>query len=641
MKRASILLSIFVFVLAISFVFAADCTSFNYSNWSSCTNGIQTRTVLNSSPLNCTGGSPTLNQSCVSSNVITTTTSVNLSSIDKGFACLEANVKDDCSGATNIQEIALIILASPKTSVSQGCYNKLKTYDKGNCFGSSSCSVFETALGVLAYNQLRLDTTKYRAWLTNQTMISTDIQWFMQQDSNDAANCKVTYDSADYPFSVQTNKKIDVNAGSCLSLANSNYWYSIDANCYDKSFAVVCDKAFIANLIYKQPNSPIVYVLSNTQSAPASGSINLQVKSKCFGQGFCDYESTAWAVLALKNSGINVDEFIPYLVASSDVNKQYLPYAFLNMFVDYSEYGTKLVQMQTLNSWEAENSAYNQYYDTALALLSLSDSSATQVKSAKDWLTGYAQASSGCWNNNNTRDTAMILWALQKRQPTYLPTGITLTTCSEGNFFCVNDCPSDQIKQNYVGCSAPKSCCGTQNLKTCDQLYGQICPSGKVCDGDVRQSSDSSSCCLSSCVDPQPQVSACEQGGNSCRNSCTSNQEEVALSCDGSSQVCCKTKTTSSEGPSLWGVWVLLVILIILIVLGIIYREQIKVWLYKRKSGFRKDGEMDNSNRPSGPGAGLPPQQRVNRPMMSPVFQQGMQRRPLPQQSPGRVPPRI
>lgn len=43
---------------------APTCTSFTYSDWSTCQNGTQTRTVLSSSPDGCTGGNPILSQSC-------------------------------------------------------------------------------------------------------------------------------------------------------------------------------------------------------------------------------------------------------------------------------------------------------------------------------------------------------------------------------------------------------------------------------------------------------------------------------------------------------------------------------------------------------------------------------------------------
>ncbi len=42
----------------------STCSSFTYSGWGTCTNGVQTRTVATSSPTGCTGGTPVLSQSC-------------------------------------------------------------------------------------------------------------------------------------------------------------------------------------------------------------------------------------------------------------------------------------------------------------------------------------------------------------------------------------------------------------------------------------------------------------------------------------------------------------------------------------------------------------------------------------------------
>jgi len=42
----------------------ATCTGFTYSNWGTCTNGSQTRTVISSTPSGCTGGNPVTTQAC-------------------------------------------------------------------------------------------------------------------------------------------------------------------------------------------------------------------------------------------------------------------------------------------------------------------------------------------------------------------------------------------------------------------------------------------------------------------------------------------------------------------------------------------------------------------------------------------------
>lgn len=40
------------------------CASFTYAAWGACSNGLQSRTILTSSPTSCTGGSPVVSQSC-------------------------------------------------------------------------------------------------------------------------------------------------------------------------------------------------------------------------------------------------------------------------------------------------------------------------------------------------------------------------------------------------------------------------------------------------------------------------------------------------------------------------------------------------------------------------------------------------
>lgn len=50
---------------------SSTCTSWSYSNWSTCTNGQQIRTITTSSPSGCTGGNPITTQSCnTNSNTI-------------------------------------------------------------------------------------------------------------------------------------------------------------------------------------------------------------------------------------------------------------------------------------------------------------------------------------------------------------------------------------------------------------------------------------------------------------------------------------------------------------------------------------------------------------------------------------------
>ncbi len=653
MKRIGVVLC---FALAILFsfnlVYASNCTSFTYSNWSSCSGGTQTRIVANSTPINCTGGSPILIQNCSSSTPNVSVT--NLSRIDKGFSCLETEVKSDCSGVKNVAEAAFTILASPQ-NVADDCVTKLKTYERGGiCFGtSSSCDIKETALAVLALNHVRGDTKKYQDWLLNRTRIATDVIWFMQQDSDSAVSCQVNYDSQQFSFSVQDNKKIDINAGNCLSLTNSNYWYLVSPDCYDTEFTLVCDKDFRANLMYKQPNSPTLYVLSDTKFAGPAGTISLKVKSYCFGENSCDFESSAWAALALDTVGKDVKDYLPYLIASEDANKGFLPAAFLQLLDDFTEYGNKLIQLQTFNYWEAENTAHDKYYDTSLALLALSDSSTVQqVKNARDWLLNLGQGANGCWNDDDITDTAFALWALQKRTSTYIITNpIEIVSCVESSFFCIatSECPSDQLRNSYSCTGVGKKCCATENIKTCEEYFGVVCGSGKVCDGLTKRSSDATECCTSQCIVPEPETTACDQSNGVCKSQCSSNQEDIGEDCGDATLSCCKTKAVEPRG-SLWWLWLLLVILIILIVLAIIFRDKIKVYIYQKKTGFKKEDGNNTNNNPFGgqgppgrpPMGGMPISRRPGPPMMGRPPQQRPPFQPQPTRpgQPPQFPPR-
>ena len=547
------------------------------------------------------------------------------SKIDKAFECLEKKVKSDCSGVSTIQELALTILASPE-EITNACVSKLKSLKKSdNCWGDSGCTVKDTALTVLALNHVGQNTDESEDWLLSKNKTSTELIWYLEQDSNEASQCKISYSGNDHTINVAENKKIDSSAGSCLSLAQSNFWLQVSPNCYDKEFQVSCDKDFIATLLYRQQNSPTIYILSDTESEPSFGTISLKIKSKCFSTtSSCNYEDSAWATLALLETGHDIEEFLPYLIALADSNKKYLPKSFIYMISNYDDYGTQLIQEQRLgNYWEADSSAHNRFYDTALALLALTNSNAEQVIKAKDWLL-FSQDSDGCWNTNREiRDTAIILWALEGRG--FGGQGQTsLTYCSEAGFFCIPtaECPENQKLENYFCSGLSTVCCQSENLLTCSEYSGQECSEDEFCTGNERKSSNTDNCCLADC-EPRPQTSECEDMGYICKNSCSENQEEISYTCE-SGEICCRTKTTPPTG-SRWWIWLL--IILILIVIGVIIfllRHRLKLFWFKIKSRFKKD---KGKSAPAGPGT-FPP-----RPGFPPIRRQPMQmRRPLPQQ---------
>lgn len=74
MKKPFKILSFLILFCAVfsvpSFVLAVDCISWDYSSWSSCEYYEQTRWVVNSYPIDCSGGIPNLNKYCVETGVV-------------------------------------------------------------------------------------------------------------------------------------------------------------------------------------------------------------------------------------------------------------------------------------------------------------------------------------------------------------------------------------------------------------------------------------------------------------------------------------------------------------------------------------------------------------------------------------------
>ena len=531
--------------------------------------------------------------------------------IENAFNCLEEKA-DDCSGLTT-QEVALTILATPD-NIFDDCVDELWGRRTSNNWGNAR----DTALAILALKHAGEDTESAEDWLMEQNKTPTDLNWYLQQDSNTETQCNLKYDAEDYTINIGTNKKIDENAGTCLTRAQSNFWLQVNNDCYNQKFIIECDKDFIANLIYRNQNSQTIYVLEGTQSAPAFESIDLEIKSKCFGEGSCDYESTAWAALALLETGHNIEEFIPYIVAMSDTNERYLPEAFTYIMTNYEDSANTLIESQKLgNYWEAKSSAYNRYYDTALSLIALSSSNSEQITGAKAWML-FSQGSNGCWQNS-IRETAMVLWALEGRGGR-TSSGSGVTYCSEANYFCIpsSECSgTEDVGDNYFCSSLSDTCCTTENLKLCSELAGEVCYSDEVCTGNSRKAIDTEVCCTGSCEE-RPQGNECEENYYTCMDTCSEYQEPISTySCD-QAQVCCQTKTTGTTEGSAWWIWVLIILIIaVLVAIGYVYREQLKLYWFKLKTKFKKD-KGKGGFPPKGPGfpprPGFPPVRRMSSP---------------------------
>jgi len=560
----------------------------------------------------------------------TSATSNSDSTSDKtveGFKCLEEKA-GHCKSLTT-EEIALTILATPD-NIFDDCVKELKKKQSSNHWEN----IKDTALAILALKHAGEDTESAEEWLIKQNRTPLDLVWYLQEDSNAKTECHIGYNAQDFTINIGENKKINKNAGKCLIRAQQNFWLEISSKCYDQEFKIECDKDFISSLLYKNKKSSTIYVLDKTTSSPAYGSITLGIKSKCFGENKCDYEATVWATVALMETGHNIEEYIPYIIASSETSEKYLPEAFIYILTNYEDYASSLIAKQKLgNYWEAKSSAYNQYYDTGLALIALGSSSAEQISKAKEWLL-FSQGTNGCWQNS-VRDTAIILWALEGKSGKSKSAG-SVTYCSEANYFCIPsaDCPSSEnVGNNYFCASLSDTCCIHENLKTCSEYAGKKCSETEVCTGNERKASDTNNCCTGSCQE-KPQDNECEKNFYTCMDSCSEFQEPMSTySCD-KAQVCCRMKSKKAS-TSHWWIWLLVILILLALgILAYIYRDNLKLYYFQLKTKFKKDDGKNTGGAmpPTGPRPGFPPRANMRpRPGFPPIRRP--QRRPLPRRS--------
>jgi hypothetical protein len=567
--------------------------------------------------------------------------------VEKAYQCLTGKVAGKCtSSSLSFEEKAFSLLALAYNSTVQGeCKSGVLGYANSDkrCWPSSGCKLKDTSLAILALNNIAVNTENAGDWLLSQNMTSKDLDWYLQIDSNDATNCTIAYSGASYQVSIGSNKKINQDAGSCLTRTLSSYWLKISSSCYSKNFTVSCSKDFVTSLLYTKSTSsgiddPSVskYVSSKTSFASASGTTNEKIETVCLKQGgSCNYEGTLWAALALSKTGHDVSNLVPYLTALAEDNEKYFPETFIFMITSETEFLTKITNSQLPQKYWRADSSNIIFYDTSLALLALKDSGSGSVDSAKNYLLNN-QGSDGCWQS--IRETAFVLYSAWYRAPSFVGGGETnvsnVEDCINSGHFCIApyDCTSaggQQLLSTEYRCNSLSYVCCTKNLiETCADMRGEICSSGKTCSDTEVSASDTQKCCLGSCITQGSSVIECTQQNDAylCKFGCSENEEAKPYSCD-SGKVCCAPKT-SQGGSYLW-IIILLIVLIILIVLAIIYRHQLKMWVFRRKNKFKQGPSPTETRPPFPPSTGG----QIRRPVPMPFGRRPLAGRPMPQRA--------
>jgi len=444
--------------------------------------------------------------------------------ITKAYDCLVANVEGKCS-TISTEAKAFVLMALGECASELLADAKTVATDQ-QCWPKTSCNIKTTAQAILALAVAGKDTEKAANWLLSQKATPPGMTWYLQIDGNDALSCDITYDSSTHHINIGTDKKIDSNAGQCLTRARDNYWLEIPkGDCQTKEYTITCgDKSFISNLLYKEDGSTTIFVSGDTSVGYDGVATTEEIKSSCFGQANnCDYEGGLWAALALTYTYYDSDlsEFEPYLVtmASKPENKKYLPEAFL-YYLDYPEFKNDFLtspQYKTVGSnkgYWIETTTGSRFFNTALASYALQGEEVDQKTKARTWLFG-TQDSKGCWGagSDKIKDTAFLLHSLW---PEYGPTPPECTEetqaidcnegqvcvgnkCVEGECLTEDDCENDEICDNYkcIECKENTDC--NTSIEKC--VGGKCIPKEWECEGD-EQCSGTKVCTINhKCVD--------------------------------------------------------------------------------------------------------------------------------------------
>jgi len=542
--------------------------------------------------------------------------------INKAYQCLENKVKDKCSSLSSEEKVfSLLAIEKCKDEVlSDSKYKSDLKY---------------TAQAIFALDKVSASTDDAENWLFTQKAISEDVIWYLQIESNEATSCVITYlpDQTKNSITIGEDKKINSNAGTCLSLSEGNYWLKVDPSCYEKEFEISCDKGFQTNLLFRKKTSSTIYVSEKTTSASAEGKTTEKINSVCFSKaGKCDYEGSLWAVIALDFKGNDVYDYFPYLITMAEENKNFLPNSFLYYLIGSGDFRSQILLQQKENKYWDESG--DKFYDTALALFPFPDDP-SQKTNSKNWLL-EVQDSDGCWQGN-IRNTAFLLNSIWPRSLNVEV--VNAKDCENSKFYCMSriNCKGNVL--NDYDCSGALICCDAKKeLGTCSEQNGKSCASGEICfGGELLDSSDlgTAKCCVGGECKVQEQQTECVSNNGVCRAyGCEANEQTALYGCD-FQDTCCIQKTTQTK--SYWWIW-LLIILIVLVLIAILFRNKLRPYWFRIKSKFGKGSPPQNRGPPR-PGL-PPPSSRI------PLFNiparrilppsRPMQRR-VPQKSPGEI----
>src|SRR4030042_1120569 len=155
--------------------------------------------------------------------------------VDKAYACLESKVTGKCSSLAPQEKIfALLAIGKCQDEV-------VAASNSGMCWPGGGCTLKDTAQAVLALSKTSVNTQEAEEWLLSQNASPSDVDWYLQIESDKQTKCTITYDGMGYPVVLKEDKTFNTNAGTCLRLSNDDLWFKIATGCYNKEYKISCD----------------------------------------------------------------------------------------------------------------------------------------------------------------------------------------------------------------------------------------------------------------------------------------------------------------------------------------------------------------------------------------------------------------
>lgn len=575
--------------------------------------------------------------------------------IEKGYLWLINQVDGKWTTLdTESNALALLALSYDDRLASDGKNALLaKQNTKNPCWPSASCKAKDTALSVLALNNLGIPVEEETEWLQSREVPFkvSGITWLLQVDSPGAANCSVNYNSKEYVLQINEDKtyKWEGGAPSCLILTDKNYWIKISSGCLDEVYSISCDATSTVSLPYRIGSgaSSTLYIPAETLFTPA----DVLIKTVCIREGAtCNYESTMWTAYALQQAGEEYTQLLPYLIGGESTNNKHLiPDSLLFLLTGKEEHVVELLKQQNRKGYWSEIRGKGKYWDTALAVRSLFDYAPENVTLARKWILDNQNSDGSFGTTRKMRDTSFVLNSLW---PKAVAGGINdcediygyfcRTACEGGeegvSISCalgvcckpsglascnaLEDCSKSECSGEFVTdifgrrgqCEVTESVCDDSFdndndglidnddpdcTVTCFEIGGQECSFDEQCDVNTRRTLETDRCCTGTCEPSE--ITCASQGGEFCS---TKNQR-----CDGSivsasdastSQFCC-VSTGAGACKSKRSVWPWIVILLIGLGAGVFYLykkgyldryfDQLSKYMKKKKSPQKTPGK--------------------------------------------------